>query len=132
LYCYDFLELLERAVQLKWEEYAKLRPRSDVLRPRDVVSVVELVVVKKGTPQAVVEEGAAEEWASSEEEQGLCVWVGVCLCVSVCVSELPRRHQEPHPHGDTKTPPNSHKHTTHTHTHKQGSSSSARWSVRRG
>jgi len=36
LYAYDFLELLERAVQLKWEEYAKLRPRSDVLRPRNV------------------------------------------------------------------------------------------------
>ena len=23
LFCYDFLELLERAVQMKWEEYAK-------------------------------------------------------------------------------------------------------------
>lgn len=27
LYVYDWLELLERAVQIKWEEYAKLRPR---------------------------------------------------------------------------------------------------------
>ncbi|KAM3570180.1 hypothetical protein VYU27_007743 [Nannochloropsis oceanica] len=70
LYAYDFLELLERAVQLKWEEYAKLRPRSDVLRPRNVISVVELVVARKGTPLGIVEEGAAEQWAAKEEEEG--------------------------------------------------------------
>lgn len=77
LFCYDFLELLERAVQMKWEEYAKLRPRSDILRPRTVLHAAELVVAKKGTPASALEEGAGEEWSAAEEEQGLLELVEV-------------------------------------------------------
>jgi len=32
--------------------------------------VVELVVARKGTPLGIVEEGAAEQWAAKEEEEG--------------------------------------------------------------
>lgn len=130
LYCYDFLELLERAVQMKWEEYAKcvpacvsewiemcllvspclrrlsmyvpvclsvcrpilpahpsihpplllnpsikrnttkrLRPRSDILRPRAVLHATELVVAKKGTALS----------GTCVMDMFVCVWTCVCV-----------------------------------------------------
>ena len=56
-----------RPPQIKWEEYAKLRPRSDVLRPLSVLSAVELVVVRKGKGH-LAEEGG-DEWTANEEDE---------------------------------------------------------------
>lgn len=53
--------------QVKWEEYAKLRPRSDILRPRHVLSAVELVVVRKGH-ESEAEEGGSGNWEAKDED----------------------------------------------------------------
>jgi acetyl-CoA carboxylase/biotin carboxylase 1 len=54
-------------LQVKWEEYAKLRPRSDILRPRHVLSAVELVVVRKGH-ESEAEEGGSGNWEAKDED----------------------------------------------------------------
>jgi len=68
LYCYDFLELLERALQIKWEEYAKLKSRSNVLRPVNVLTATELVVCRHGDEGHLSEDST--NWSADEAYTG--------------------------------------------------------------
>lgn len=75
LYCFDFLELLERAVEVQWEDYAKARLKTvngasgvtaGFMRPATVLDSVELVVFPKGQASDKEVKWTADDYDSLE------------------------------------------------------------------
>lgn len=53
LYCYDYLDLFERSIELAWEQHIRERPQARVVVPHDLFTSVELVLCRNEHVQEV-------------------------------------------------------------------------------